>query len=384
MRIGHYMYGIWEPGGVASYIRRLSAAQIAAGDAVYFLDNQTNTSVPNSGTELPIFVRDDRDLFTQAKALRLDILHLHTDISTLPDERIATIRTIHGHKPYCPSGGKYLKRSSRPCDRIYSLTGCLWGHLVDRCGSARPHKLYADFQNTWDEMRVLSDIHAIANSQFLKDQMVRLGYAENLIHVLYYPAPKLPEYFLPPQEDVPHFLFMGRIVPQKGLNWLLRAIQKVSVPVHLDIAGDGYQKTEIQALSERLGLSKKVTFHGWTDEADIFKLLQAARALIFPSVWHEPAGIVSIEAAAAGRPIIASRVGGIPEYIAQQQHTLLVKPNDISELAQNIERLALDWSLAKHLGEEARKIVPTQFSMQKHLDVLKQLYELAMQVKTGV
>lgn len=377
------MYDIWEPGGVASYIHRVGTAQRTAGHAVYYLDSKTDTSVSDSEAEPPIAVRDDDDLFTKAKALDLDILHLHKAISTLPDvSRIPTIRTVHGHQPYCPSGGRYLERWHRPCDRAYSLGGCLWGHFVDRCSSIRPHSLYTNFRNTWDERRVLPEIPAIAISQFLKEQMVRSGYAKNQIHVLYHPTPEIPEYSPPPQFGVPHFLFLGRIVSLKGLDWLLHALQNVSVPVHLDIAGEGYQESEMQNLSERLGLADKVTFHGWVNEAKVFQLLQTARALIFPSLWHEPAGIVSLEAAAAGRPIIASRVGGIPEYIADPQHTLLVQPNDVCGLARTIERLALDWSLAQRLGEEGRKMVQSQFSMQRHLDKLTQLYELVRPVKT--
>lgn len=374
------MQGIWEHGGVASYIRRLGTAQSQAGHAVYYLDSQTYTSVSDSGIEPPIAVRDDSDLFSQARTLTLDILHLHTAVSTLPSN-LPIIRTVHGHRPYCPSGGKYLERWNRACDRPYNLTGCFWGHLTDRCGSVRPNQLYANFKSTWDERRVLDRIVAIANSQFLKTQMVRSGYAENQIHVLYHPVPKIPNYSPPPQEGIPHFLFLGRIVPQKGLDWLLHALQQVSTPVHLDIAGDGYQELEMRSLSQRLGLTDKVTFHGWVSEAKTFQLLQAARALIFPSVWHEPAGLVSLEAAAVGRPIIASDIGGIAEYIAPQQHHLLVKPNDICGLADTIQRLAIDWSLAKQLGEEGRNMVQNQFSMQQHLEQLMQLYELAKPMK---
>lgn len=384
MRIGHYTYNIWEHGGVASYIRRLSVAQRAAGHTVYYLDSKTDNSFLDNENESPIIVYDDHDLFAQAKTLNLDILHLHTAIQVSPSNSIPLIRTIHGHQPYCPSGGRYLSRWRQPCNRAYSLTGCLWGHFVDRCGSIRPHNLAADFQNTWDEMRILSGIKAIANSQFLKEQMLHSGYTEKLVKVIYYPAPQLPKYIEPPQDKTPHFLFLGRIVPQKGLDYLLHSLQKVSIPVHLDIAGDGYQEAEMRALSKRLKLTEKVTFHGWLDETKTFQLLQASRALIFPSLWHEPAGIVSLEAAAAGRAIIASRVGGIPEYIAQQQHSLLVKPNDIHELSNRIETLALNWSLAKQLGEEGRKMIQTQFSIEQHLEQITNLYKLVIQSKIAV
>jgi glycosyltransferase involved in cell wall biosynthesis len=233
-------------------------------------------------------------------------------------------------------------------------------------------------------MRVLRDVQAITNSQFLKEQMILSGYAENLINVVYHPAPHLPKYVAPPQENIPRFLFLGRIVPQKGLDWLLHSLGKVTLPVHLDIAGDGYQESEMRLLSQRLKLTDKVTFYGWVNEAKTFQLLQSARALIFPSLWHEPAGLVSLEAAAAGRSVIASRVGGIPEYIAQQQHILLVKPNDIESLAHKIETLALNWSLAKQLGEEGRKMVQDRFSMKQHLEQIMQLYKLAAQPKSVV
>ena len=205
MRIGHYTNNIWEHGGVASYIRRLSVAQRAAGHTVYYLDSQKNSNVLDQENEPPIIVHDDNDLLVQAKILKLDILHLHTAIRTTSGTSIPLIRTIHGHQPYCPSGGRYLSRWSQPCNRAYSLSGCLWGHFVDRCGSIRPHNLSVDFQNTWDEMRVLSSVKSITNSQFLKEQMLQSGYAESLINVLHYPAPQLPNYISPPQDGIPHF-----------------------------------------------------------------------------------------------------------------------------------------------------------------------------------
>ena len=137
----------------------------------------------------------------------------------------------------------------------------------------------------------------------------------------------------------------------------------------------------MRALSQRLNLNEKVTFHGWVNETETFRLLQSARALIFPSLWHEPAGIINLEAAAAGRAIIASKVGGISEYIAPQQHSLLIKPNDISELSHCIETLALNWSLAKQLGEEGRKMIETRFSMKQHLEQIINLYKLVIETK---
>jgi len=380
MIVGHYTQGISDRGGTATYIHHLSKAQRAAGHTVHYFDTRPFTEAEDESVDLPIVVRDDNDLFIQAKALGLDILHVHMTLSVVPRGCTPVIRTVHNNGPYCPSGSRYLKRLGLPCDRAYSLGGCLWGHLVDHCGSMQPQRFYPGFQRTWQEMYTLSEVPAIANSQFVKDQMIRSGYPTDNVHVLHLPAPEIGDYFPPEQGDLPHFVFLGRITPEKGFVWLLRALAKVKVPVHMDIAGSGNQEQEraIRSLAERLGLMNRITFHGWVNETQAIQLIQGARALVFPSVWHEPAGIVSLEAAAVGRPIIVSKVGGIPEYAGPLQNALLVEPNDVQGLARSIEQLAKDSFLAKQMGAEGRKMAKEHFSLEKHVQELMRLYELAI------
>ncbi|MBK1988971.1 glycosyltransferase family 4 protein [Sphaerospermopsis aphanizomenoides BCCUSP55] len=374
MRIAHYMNGLTYPGGIASYIHRITKAQLAAGNRVYLFDTLPIKTdlVP---TDDQIVICDD-DLYKQAISLQIDILHLHTSVSKLPPPELAVVRTVHGNNPYCPSGSRYLKNWGKPCDRTYSLPGCLWGHFIDHCGSIRPKNLQNGFQSFWQDMETLKSIPAIANSEFVRQQMIRAGYNPSSVQKLYYFVPEILDYFPPPKTDIPHFVFAGRITPEKGLHWLLNAIAKVQVPVHLDIAGTGNQEQEKLLISQiqQLKLEDKVTLHGWVDAVKITQLLQQARALIFPSVWHEPAGFVSLEAAAVGRPIIASRVGGIPEHIERLKNGLLVEVNDIHGLAQSIENLAENWNLAQEMGLTGRKMVKENFAMSDHLQKLMQLY----------
>lgn len=373
------MRGIWDIGGIATYIRRISKAQHDAGHTIYYLDNRSFNEVKSEEIHLPIVVSDDRDLFDQAKSLGLDILHLHTTVSVVPPDSLGVVRTIHGNNAYCPSGSRYLKRWDQPCDRAYSLGGCLWGHFVDHCGSVRLNKLYAEFEITWQEKDTLREIPVLTNSQFVKNQMIRSGYKADVIHVLHLPAPEVKEYFSPPDTDLPHFVYLGRITPEKGFVWLLKALAEVKVPFHADIAGTGnhVQEQAIRTLTESLGLTDKITFHGWVNEAKAIQLIQKARALVFPSVWHEPAGFVNLEAAAAGRAVIASKVGGIPEYAGRLQNALLVEPNDVSGLAKSIEQLATDWDMAKQMGMQGRQMAKEHFSLGKHEREIMRLYQLA-------
>ncbi|XGV98170.1 MAG: glycosyltransferase family 4 protein [Leptolyngbya sp. BL-A-14] len=377
MIIGHFDSHIWAKGGLATYIRRISAAQQAAGHTVYYFTRQPCTG--NSDREQPIVVATDAELFEQAEQLGLDILHLHRAIATVPPPHIPTIRTLHGHAPYCPSASKFLGRWNQPCNRPYSLHGCLWGHFVDRCGSVRPQNLFDSWHEFQQERSVLPNIPVVTVSHFLKDCMVRSGYPASSIHVLHLFAPDQSCEVSPPEEGTPRFVFLGRISPQKGLEWLLHALQQVSVPIQLDVAGEGDQEVEMRQLTQQLGLSDRVTFHGWVSPDQVSHLIRSARALIFPSIWHEPGGTVAFESMANSRAVIMSQVGGMPEVVMDGLNGLLVEPNNVNELAASIERLATDWSLATQLGVMGRKMATEQFTLQNHFNQLMQLYQQAME-----
>lgn len=371
MIIGHYDSEMWSKGGVASYIRRVSQYQKSAGHTVYYFSHYSAEA--SDPSEVPITVADNEELFAKAQNLQVDILHVHKGLRITPPQNLAVIRTLHGHQPYCPSGSRYLKRWKCPCDRPYTPLGCFWGHVVDHCGSVKPEKLLFNFDYTQWEKRVLPNMPTLVVSQFLKDQMLRAGYPSEMIHVLRLFAPSVMNELPPPQTDIPHFVFLGRIAPQKGLEWLLKSLQKVSTPVHLDIAGDGYQELEMRTLAERLHLEQKVTFHGWVSPNQVHDLIRGARALIFPSIWHEPGGTVAFEAMANSRATIMSRVGGMPEVVLDGVNGLIVSPNDVNELAQSIEKLAQNWELAKQLGVQGRKIAK-DYTLQNHIEQLMNFY----------
>jgi glycosyltransferase involved in cell wall biosynthesis len=176
-------------------------------------------------------------------------------------------------------------------------------------------------------------------------------------------------------------LFLGRLAPQKGLMWLLRAFAAVETDAHLDIAGEGTLLDAAQTFVQQSGLTDRVTFHGWVEADAVPALMAAARAVVFPSIWHEPAGLVSLEAAAHGRALIASRVGGIPEYAAPL-HALLVPPNDTLALARAITDLAQAPDRADRLGRLGRAAVTSCFALDHFLDRLDLEYQLVRPAPT--
>lgn len=374
MRIGHYAPEITASGGIATYIRRVGRAQSDRGHTVAYLGHDAaSASLPGPSVE----VTDADTLFAAANNQDLDLLHLHKPVGSLPDDRVPTVRTVHGHQGGCPSGTRYLSRPGQPCDRDYTMVGCLWGHFVDRCGSVRPHRLKKHFSRIHREIDQAERLPTYTVSSFLQTQMRRAGCSPDSLDTIHSPAPIVEQPFTPvPRSGTPTFLYLGRLAPEKGLDWLLRAFAQVNVPAHLEVAGKGRKQEAMETLAEDLGIDGAVTFHGWVESERVSSLMQDARAVIFPSVWHEPAGLISLEAAAHGRPLIASRVGGIPEY-ADESYATLVDVRDREALTRAIAQLATDADRANRRGKKGRQVVQSDFSMSKFLDRLDAFYTRA-------
>jgi glycosyltransferase involved in cell wall biosynthesis len=373
MVIGHYMRNLWQGGGIASYVRRLSAAQRAQGHTVWFFD-AADAVAPGQRAGDVVYCDQEAQVMGQAMTRGVQVLHTHCALP-LQADMLPVLRSVHTHSPYCPSGGRYLKRPDRPCQRPYSVGGCLWGYAVDRCGSLRPKSLRADFATTQNEQQTLGRVQVAVPSAFVRQQMLREGYEPPRVHLLPLPGPAPARMPAPPPPGQARFVFAGRLTPHKGLAWLIESMAQLNAEVELDVAGDGNECDHLKQLARRLGVEQRVRFHGWLEEAALQRLIDAARALVFPSRWHEPFGLVSLEAMARGRAVIAANVGALPEVVVDEQTGLLVEVMNRSSLARAMDRLARDPALAGRLGQAGRQRVAEHYTMDEHLQRLMHLYE---------
>ena len=153
--------------------------------------------------------------------------------------------------------------------------------------------------------------------------------------------------------DGGYILFTGRLVEQKGVEYLLRAFNYVLLKfpdVRLKIVGDGEFKEWLERLAENLMLSSYVEFIPWIQHEDLAQVYQEARIVVVPSVF-EPFGMVALEAMACKRPVVASRTGGLKEIVQHPKTGFLAEPKDHLDLAQWVMTLLSDSELRRRMGE---------------------------------
>lgn len=321
MIIGHYMRGMFDQGGVATYIRSLVAAQVESGHVVELFD----------GIE-----RDnDRALAHALSQTPVDVLHVHCSwpLLSLPK---ASVRTVHAHEPSCPSGSRYLSRQQVPCDRIAGLLPCLRGHVLDACGSRRPTVALEGIKRYSKEQHQLREAQLLTNSEFLRQRLVLDGFSAK--HVLHLPFPRssCADEMLPRDSDT--FTFAGRLTRNKGLLWLLRSL--VALPsARLIVLGQGPEEGPARRLVMQLGLVDRVVFAGWCDREAVQMHMRRSRAVIVPSLWPEPLGMVALEAMSVGTPVVASNSGGLSELVQHGVNGFLVKTGDVEALSGLLRKM---------------------------------------------
>jgi len=169
---------------------------------------------------------------------------------------------------------------------------------------------------------------------------------------------------LSPTPDRPLMLTVARLHPQKGLGYLLSAAACVPGAVFL-VAGDGPQRGALEAESRRLGLAERVIFLGHRE--DVPALLACCDLFVLPSLF-EGLPVSVLEAMAAGKPVIATAVGGTDEVVVHGETGLLVQPGDAGALAEAIQLLLADSGLADRLGTAGRARVEREFSAEAMVD----------------
>jgi glycosyltransferase involved in cell wall biosynthesis len=166
---------------------------------------------------------------------------------------------------------------------------------------------------------------------------------------------------------------IGRLEPQKGHEYLFEALNLIkAIPWVLWVVGDGSLKNELERLAKDLSLRERIIFLG--ARKNIPEILSQVDIFVMPSLW-EGLGLALLEAAAAGKPVVASRVGGVPEIIENGKTGILVEAKNVKSLADGLEHVLLGENEAAEMGQRARAAVAEKFSAGKMIGLYEKLYK---------
>ncbi|HXE58501.1 MAG TPA: glycosyltransferase [Gemmatimonadales bacterium] len=191
---------------------------------------------------------------------------------------------------------------------------------------------------------------------------------------------------VPPRPDgaPPKALFIGRLVRYKGLDILLRALERVP-DLRLDVVGTGPEAPRLKTLAQALALADRVRWYGEYPDEDLPRRMAEADFLVLPSVTvEEMFGLVALEAMAAGRPVITTAVPtGVREVNVPGETGLEVPIRDVDALAHALELMARDPGLRRRMGDAGRRRVQAHFTREAMAERHVELYQRLLQARAS-
>jgi glycosyltransferase involved in cell wall biosynthesis len=210
-----------------------------------------------------------------------------------------------------------------------------------------------------------------------------MGFPRNRIvtHYTGIDVTKISPNFQPKKSNL--ILQVARLVEKKGTEYLIEAFRKIAVHdknCSLVIIGDGPLRKNLIRKVSSYGLQDRITFLGARPHQEVLDLMQKAFVLVQPSVTarsgdSEGLGIVFLEAAASGIPVIGTQHGGIPEAVVDGITGFLVPERDADALAEKLLVLLSDKSLQEKMGRAGRKMVEEKFDIRRQTEKLERIYE---------
>ncbi|MES2438927.1 MAG: glycosyltransferase family 4 protein [Verrucomicrobiota bacterium] len=216
----------------------------------------------------------------------------------------------------------------------------------------------------------------VAISHAQKDAHVRMGIPADRIDVVHHFLECDPDAQVPEFPTQGYGLFIGRLSPEKGVDRLIDAWKLLGTDRRLVIAGDGPEMESLQAKASEGGLGN-ITFAGFVGKAAQQELWAGAAFSIVPSLWQEPFGMVVLEAWRQGRPVVAHRIGALPELISDGVNGFLADPSDAADLAAVIETAFRSGATLREMGGNGRAQLLEKHHKSKWLDDIQQVYQNA-------
>lgn len=294
--------------------------------------------------------------------------------SVLKKYHLPVVQTVHNYRFLCPNGLFFI--NGQICEDC--LHRGLFSCVKKKCmhDSWATSAMYAAAVGlAWRTGNIPNNIDIfIALNRFGRDKLIQGGVPAEKIRVCGNFIEHIADH---PQAKADYVLYLGRLSSEKGLHTLFKAMQVLPPHVRLKVAGSGPLEPELKDFAAR-HLGGKVEFLGFVTGEEKTRLISHALCMVVPSEWYEPFGLSVIESMALGTPVVASRMGGLPEMIEHQETGLLFTAGDAEELAQQILAIYSNSALTKAMSKAAIETARVRFSKETHLRELMSIYEEAI------
>ena len=320
-----------------------------------------------------------REIARFVAGFRPDVVHVHnlyplfspSILGAIRSKGVPVVMTVHNHFHTCPNAdhlhdGLICTRCTGGREYYCTLENCR-GNLFESMGysvrSATARRLQLFTGNV---------TLTIALNEFARQRLLTSGFAPDRVVVL----PNSVD--IPDQpansRDGAYAVFSGRMVPGKGVATLIEAARRCpDIPVRLFGGGP--------ALDDfRDNVPTNTVFRGQVDSDEMAEAYSGARFLVIPSEWFEGCPLVILEAMSFGLPVIASRIGGLPELVDEGVTGMLFEPGNSAELAEKMGVLWRNPGLCQSMGDAGRRKAVEHFNEKNYWLRLKGIYESAMKM----
>ncbi len=311
------------------------------------------------------------------ESFRPNLLHVHNFFPTMSPaiffaakrHNVAVVQTLHNYRLLCAAATFF--RDGQPCEACSQSRSFLPG-VIGRC---------------YRGSRIGS---AIVGASTFSHQMLGTWTQriDRYIALTHFAANKFSEFRLPAEKIrvKPNFvldrgvgaglggfaLYVGRLSVEKGIETILAADEAHVLPLPVHIVGDGPLRSQVERACARP--ESRLRYLGPMSRERVFEQMQNAAVLLAPSLWYEGLPMTIVEALSFGLPVIASRIGGIPEIIGDRESGLLVDPGNASALVESLISLLAKSNDLLSMRQAARRRFVEQYSEERNYELLIEIY----------
>jgi len=336
------------------------------------------------GVERILFGRESRRRLEELlRVEKPDVAHLHNIyhhlspgiIATLKKHGIPVVMTLHDYKLVCPAYRLFVH--GKTCQRCRNGR-FVWCFLKKCMKNSRSKSLIGSCEAYLHRRHYHLIDRLIVPSHFLQEKIAALGFTGTCIHVPNFASMSLLRPASRP--TYPKILFFGRLVEEKGVEVLIDAM--AGLDAECLIVGDGPLEKALRDRARRANRAD-IRFLGHQPHRTLASLIRRATMVIIPSIWFENNPFSILEAFALGVPVIASRIGGIPELIEHGKTGLMFTPGDPDDLREKIKFLLNCPPERRRLARCAKQWAGNGNGREKHYSQLMAVYRSLISENPG-